>query len=748
MALSGVALDDNKAPFINNCFPVRSSLGRFTNEASGKWLEVQQNEQKRRLKTLLSSQPLTYARIKEKRKKTEKQGVKLDKLVFHTESESGKNGDKILDGFFLVTHCCVDDPSDLCSINILNQELTDVKEDDLAMFDNVAYINAGENYLPLEAFRGFPSLRELELPLNGLRSIHISYTDFKNLEMLDLSYNNLSQGDLLTLGLLSSLKILHLTGNNLSSLPADLAMPYVSKEKHLYLERFTKLEVLLLDDNRLKEISLFASLAGLPKLVHLDLSKNEIFFVPQLKSVEGRLVTQESSFRKSGKKSSSQKSSRKSSRARKADSLMGSNIDSSEKMADNAVNPEDADSKVIKETTLQDLMTEDFGTDELLSKIDELDLETETTTMSANEKSRVQKPPFPELRYLNLANNKISEEEGLLALAAWPMLAEVDIYKNPLTMETSGDPPLLKRFLQDRLGVKLNRRKPEELQEIRNKKGGKIHPKSIKITDHVPKVPKVSVESKMLLGAAITAGALGGSFEISILPPISPETKAGIHLEEQEEEAKGQEEVTSQAFFMTQLNDQDRFAEASHARHGSENTFADVLSAKISEEDEPTKFVDDKYKSYELLLSIEDLDDESDLPPPSDVQGNVRALKHTLNHLLVYRDPAVDLTKVKMMVPERRKDKSLTSLPVQTYQEKVDTVLSNLKQRKTFEEDELSSVLKDKNLMKKKFPEAENLIGHIQKRYNAVRVHSLKQAKSAREMSGNFKQSLPTSGLH
>lgn len=54
-------------------------------------------------------------------------------------------------------------------------------------------------------------------------------------------------------------------------------------------------------------------------------------------------------------------------------------------------------------------MTEDFGTDELLSKIDELDLETETTTMSANEKSRVQKPPFPELRYLNLANNKVRE---------------------------------------------------------------------------------------------------------------------------------------------------------------------------------------------------------------------------------------------------------------------------------------------------------------------------------------------------
>ena len=45
-------------------------------------------------------------------------------------------------------HCCVEDPSDLCSVNISSQNLADVKEDDFALFDNVAYINAGENILP------------------------------------------------------------------------------------------------------------------------------------------------------------------------------------------------------------------------------------------------------------------------------------------------------------------------------------------------------------------------------------------------------------------------------------------------------------------------------------------------------------------------------------------------------------------------------------------------------------------------
>ena len=45
-------------------------------------------------------------------------------------------------------HCCIDDPSDLCSLNISGLGFTDVKQEDLALFDNVAYVNAAENFLP------------------------------------------------------------------------------------------------------------------------------------------------------------------------------------------------------------------------------------------------------------------------------------------------------------------------------------------------------------------------------------------------------------------------------------------------------------------------------------------------------------------------------------------------------------------------------------------------------------------------
>ena len=44
---------------------------------------------------------------------------------------------------------CVDDPSDLCSINISGQRLSEVKEDDFPLFHNVAYVNAAENFLTI-----------------------------------------------------------------------------------------------------------------------------------------------------------------------------------------------------------------------------------------------------------------------------------------------------------------------------------------------------------------------------------------------------------------------------------------------------------------------------------------------------------------------------------------------------------------------------------------------------------------------
>ena len=46
------------------------------------------------------------------------------------------------------------------------------------------------------------------------------------LQVLDLSHNNLSKDDVSSLGLLTSLKVLYLTGNQLRSLPTEMGKPF------------------------------------------------------------------------------------------------------------------------------------------------------------------------------------------------------------------------------------------------------------------------------------------------------------------------------------------------------------------------------------------------------------------------------------------------------------------------------------------------------------------------------------------
>ena len=65
-----------------------------------------------------------------------------------------------------LNHCCVDDPTDLCVCNISGAGLRKVsathimyiwnpviivqyQAEDFAVFDNVAYINASDNHLPM-----------------------------------------------------------------------------------------------------------------------------------------------------------------------------------------------------------------------------------------------------------------------------------------------------------------------------------------------------------------------------------------------------------------------------------------------------------------------------------------------------------------------------------------------------------------------------------------------------------------------
>ncbi|KAK2524739.1 Xrra1 [Columba livia] len=177
----------------------------------------------------------------------------------HSASVKEKNENNVLDEPFLMKHHHLKNPSDLCFVNISSQNLVLAKEEDFEKFDCVAFINAAENLLTLED------------------------CFFCFLQRLDLSYNNLSSQDIWTLGDLSQLKVLRLTGNRLRSLPPDLAGSWNSAHS-----RFTSLEVLSLDDNRLSDPSVFVSLSHLCSLRELNLDRNRISAVPYLHQAESR----------------------------------------------------------------------------------------------------------------------------------------------------------------------------------------------------------------------------------------------------------------------------------------------------------------------------------------------------------------------------------------------------------------------------------------------------------------------------
>jgi hypothetical protein len=46
-------------------------------------------------------------------------------------------------------HCCVQDPADLCTVNVAGQSLTDAVSKDFELFENVVVVNAADNLLGL-----------------------------------------------------------------------------------------------------------------------------------------------------------------------------------------------------------------------------------------------------------------------------------------------------------------------------------------------------------------------------------------------------------------------------------------------------------------------------------------------------------------------------------------------------------------------------------------------------------------------
>ncbi|CAI5773577.1 X-ray radiation resistance-associated protein 1 [Podarcis lilfordi] len=432
MATKGMyKLDDgNCCP--TNCFPARSLLRSRYEEGAGHWQVARRTAEKTKIELLFGTKA---PQVRLRRPETASGAYRL-------------LDNKTLDGAQLIKLHHVKSPSHLCSVDISNQNFVMAKEEDFEQFDCVAYINATENLLTLDAFRTFPGLRELELSLNGLRNLKVNAGDFPHLEVLDLSYNNLSPEDVRALGILSHLKALHLTANGLTSLPLDLAAPESESSP-----RFPALEVLLLDDNRLSHANVFVSLANLRSLKQLNLDRNGIREVPYLHHLDSGRFSIHPLSAKSGIREGlrSRKSAGKQIRQDKSPAGGGQ---PEYIVFQNSKDPDRTE--VIFPSWSPDLPTQESSpSPQIASKASCASFIPEFTL------------PLPELRFLSLANNQIEHEEDLLAVALFPSLTELTFHGNPFTTSRSGDPPLLTSFLQNKLGIKMVRKKISKLEKPR-----------------------------------------------------------------------------------------------------------------------------------------------------------------------------------------------------------------------------------------------------------------------------------------
>ncbi|CAM9151997.1 unnamed protein product, partial [Discosporangium mesarthrocarpum] len=178
------------------------------------------------------------------------------------QEEKRRTRPKTLDGFMMMDACGCELPDEARKVDVSGLGLVGVVEEDLEYFVNLEALDAGDNRLLFRNFGMLPILEELRLPCNNLARIDPGTTGFRNLQRLDLSYNNLTPESLVSLEQLPKLCDLDLTCNGLASLPDGMS-------------RLQSLQRLTLERNQLDNGGdVLQVLSVIPDLLELNLAYN------------------------------------------------------------------------------------------------------------------------------------------------------------------------------------------------------------------------------------------------------------------------------------------------------------------------------------------------------------------------------------------------------------------------------------------------------------------------------------------
>jgi Leucine-rich repeat (LRR) protein len=590
-------------------FPIKRLKSKFTTSNGGEWLVAYKAEQRRRLNAVLTTFPDNKARATHK--------------TFSSEESDSSEDDVRLSRGFILAHMHVDDPLDVVEMNITGCDLEDGDSKELQEFVNVIKVQANDNKLAFELFDNFKNLKELEIALNGISRMDLACQSFPSLQVVDLSYNSLSDQAILALGILPALKELHLSGNSLVLLPAEMSRPHhpePNKSEHVegVIVRYPRLEKLWLDDNRLTDLSTFAVLAGLKRLKELYLDNNEIYCIPYLK-------------------------------------LLGLN------QVEGTPAPSTRDGRYSRDSVFTPVETS-VGTPLVGNTA-----HPHCYNQERNQNSSLLKdpplnqppPPFPQLEMLSLSNNLILTADGLLPVKDWPSIKEVRIHGNPLTYTNKGMPPLIQQELAENGNIRIIR-KLSELQKPTKPSLAERSKQLQKVPSSLPPlIPRQPVLPALEMGTQPPIPALPGS-DHPPLPPLQDSTstlKELVHTDQRsvQDSAEGgqlqkqidkPQEVQS-GVFLTQVNAEqpsfpkhspDKVDQLPTARRPHFSTTLRTLEQEDRDKEGTVnqRVLPQRYKGYEALL---DAQQDHSLAIPSDIQGCTKALRQVLNHPLMLPSP-------------------------------------------------------------------------------------------------------------
>jgi Leucine-rich repeat (LRR) protein len=142
-------------------------------------------------------------------------------------------------------------------------------------FDYLESVDLGDNKIIFADAAVFPSLKMLNLYCNGIQNLEHPASAFRDLEVLNLSFNAIHPESLLPLFAMKTLVVLDLSFNTISRIP--------NRWHSLPL-----LKVLSLEKNGLYHAETFTYLSLAPSLQELNLSSNKLSSVPASCSAPGR----------------------------------------------------------------------------------------------------------------------------------------------------------------------------------------------------------------------------------------------------------------------------------------------------------------------------------------------------------------------------------------------------------------------------------------------------------------------------